>query len=325
MNVWVKRPSRRGKEKNVKTAQSRVVSKEFLWPIAFAAALLFCGCSSTDAGRKLEQSGQLGRAAEDSKTDFATAKALENFESPPETRYTLGAGDRITVMVWAHPELSGRRVIGPDGDVQVPYVGSIELAGLTADDAGAKLTRLLSDYYRGPFAAITIDSYSANSVTVLGHVAKPGVLHFDASPTLLEVLARAGTRNNKEDVSGAFTRCAIFRGRDRVIWVDLRPLLRGDDPALNIRLRRNDLVYVPDPDELVYVMGQVKNPGAYPLTSNMSFLSALAQAGGANDNAQPGEIVLARPSQNIRQVIDLQTLLHANGESNYSQHLPERD
>ena len=52
-------------------------------------------------------------------------------------------------------------------------------------------------------------------------------------------------------------------------------------------------------------MGQVSKPGAYELSSNMSFLDALALAGGPNDNAQPGKIVLARPSQNFQRVIDL--------------------
>ena len=246
------------------------------------------------------------------------SKALEAFGAAP-TKYVLGPGDVISIIVWAHPELSGKRTIGPDGAVQLPFVGTIEVANLTADEVGAKLTRILSDYYAGPPAATTtIDSYSGNNVIVLGHVARPGMLHFADSPTLLEVLARAGTQNSKEDTSGVFTRCAIFRGNDRAVWMDLRPLLRGDAPALNIRLRANDLVYVPDSDEQVYVMGEVKNPGVYPLTPNMSFLSALARAGGPTDNGQPNEIVLARPSQNIQRVINLKSFISGDDSSNFS-------
>ena len=74
---------------------------------------------------------------------------------------------------------------------------------------------------------------------------------------------------------------------------------------------------MPDPDdELVYVMGQVKNPGPYPLTANMSFLEALSRAGGPNDNAQPGKIVLARPSKNTEQIVDLESDIQKSG-SNY--------
>jgi len=102
------------------------------------------------------------------------------------------------------------------------------------------------------------------------------------------------------------------------MWVDLRPLLKGTDLSLNIALHRNDLLVrcqTPD-DELVYVMGQVKNPGPYPLTANMSFLEALARAGGPNDSAQQGKIVLARPSKHSEQIVDLESDIQKSG-TNY--------
>jgi polysaccharide export outer membrane protein len=93
--------------------------------------------------------------------------------------------------------------------------------------------------------------------------------------------------------------------------------MKGTDISLNMSLHRNDLLFVPDPDdELVYVMGQVKNPGPYPLTANMSFLEALTRAGGPNDNAQQGKIVLARPSKNTEQIVDLENDLKKSG-TNY--------
>jgi polysaccharide export outer membrane protein len=93
--------------------------------------------------------------------------------------------------------------------------------------------------------------------------------------------------------------------------------MKGTDISLNMSLHRNDLLFVPDPDdELIYVMGQVKNPGPYPLTANMSFLEALTRAGGPNDNAQQGKIVLARPSKNTEQIVDLENDLKKSG-TNY--------
>jgi polysaccharide export outer membrane protein len=62
-------------------------------------------------------------------------------------------------------------------------------------------------------------------------------------------------------------------------------------------------------------MGQVKTPGPYPLTANMSFLEALSRAGGPNDNAQQGKIVLARPSKNTEQVIDLEHIVQTPGNN----------
>jgi polysaccharide export outer membrane protein len=102
-----------------------------------------------------------------------------------------------------------------------------------------------------------------------------------------------------------------------MMWVDLRSLSKGTDLSLNIPLHKNDLVFVPDPDDsLIYVMGQVKNPGPYPLTANMSFLEALTRAGGPNDNAQQGKIVLARPSKNTEQLIDMEHFVQTAGNNN---------
>jgi len=257
-------------------------------------------------------------AATASPQDLASAdEVVTRFEDIRPPQYTLGPGDRIAVTVWARPELSGTHVVGPDGDIQIPFLGSIHVASLTPDQASERLTSALSEYYVRTYASVTMVSYSGNSVTVLGHVAHPGRLTFNDNPTLLEVLAKAGTAQvSNEDTD--VTRCAIFRGRNRALWLNLAPLYRGVDPALNIRMQRGDLVYVPDPgDQLVYVMGQVAKPGAYPLTPNMSFLDALADAGGPTDTAQPSKIVFARPSQNLQQVVDLDNFTAGDGRANY--------
>jgi polysaccharide export outer membrane protein len=304
--------------------------------IAVLPPLLFLGCSSTPSSQELQQSlgtnqaklsvpsgssASAGHAASlaiepESSGNDAGAEELAQTQRPAG-KYTLGSGDVVTVTVWGHRELSGKRVVGPDGQIQLPFVGSFPVAGLSADDASRKLTAALREDYLNTAASITVNSYNSNQVIVLGHVAHPGVLVFAGDPTLLEALAKAGAAGGKDDLGGMPTRCAIVRGRDRMMWVDLRSLSKGTDLSLNIPLHKNDLVFVPDPDDsLIYVMGQVKNPGPYPLTANMSFLEALTRAGGPNDNAQQGKIVLARPSKNTEQLIDMEHFVQTAGNNN---------
>ena len=302
--------------------------------IAALCGLLFIGCSSTPSPESLEKSiaaspskpsvpsaaaersaSSAPLASEPALATLGTDDQLPQIQGPPG-KYVLGPGDVVTVTVWGHQELSGKRTIGPDGDIQIPFVGSFPVAGLNADDASSKLTSALREDYLNTAASITVDKYNGNQIIVLGHVQRPGVLTFSGDPTLLEALARAGAAPGKDEQSGMPTRCAIVRGRDRMMWVDLRPLMKGTDVSLNIPLHRNDLVFVPDPDDaLVYVMGQVKNPGPYPLTANMSFLEALSRAGGPNDNAQQGKILLARPSKNTEQLIDLENFVQTAGNN----------
>jgi polysaccharide export outer membrane protein len=158
----------------------------------------------------------------------------------------------------------------------------------------------------------------SNQVIVLGDVGKPGIVHFLGQPTLLEALAKAGPAKGADGQLPA-GRCAIFRGRDRVFWLDLRGLYHGDEFAVNFPLQPNDVVYVPyNVDNVVYVMGQVTKPGAYAVSPNMSVVQALAQAGGVTENASPNKVALARPSQNLEKEIDLDSLMKGNGSVNYA-------
>jgi polysaccharide export outer membrane protein len=302
--------------------------------IATFCTLLLIGCSDTPSPDSLQKSLSMGQSklgatsassersahsaplpGEPALGTLSPADDLPQIQGPPG-KYIMGPGDVVTVTVWGHQELSGRRVIGPDGNIQLPFVGSFPIAGLNADEASSKLTSALREDYLNTAASVTVDKYSSNQIIVLGHVQHPGVLTFAGDPTLLEALAKAGASGGKDDLSGMPTRCAIIRGKDRMMWVDLRSLSKGSDLSLNIPLQRNDLVFVPDSDaELVYVMGQVKNPGPYPLTANMSFLEALSRAGGPNDNAQQGKIVLARPSKNTEQVINLENFVQTAGNN----------
>lgn len=253
------------------------------------------------------------------KAELATTEAIAAFEGPEEDLYRLGPGDKVRIDVWGRPELSGARLVGPDGRITLPVVGAISVINQTTDEAAATITRAATRAYTDASATVAIDEYTANRVLVLGRVSNPGVLHFETRPTLLEAITRAGSLpiGGIGADKAALTRCAIFRGRDRVLWVDLKGLLTGHNLGWNIRLKRDDLVYIPDAgDQLVYVLGYVRSPGAYPLTPDMSLLDLLAQAGGPTEDAAPERIRLVRPAFRKGVEIDMNTFLNAHPEQN---------
>jgi polysaccharide export outer membrane protein len=235
--------------------------------------------------------------------------ALAEFEAEAEPVYRLGEGDHLDLQVWNRPELSGKHVVGPDGRITIPLLGPMKVAAMTREEAADHIKGQLNSFYLQPIVTLGVEQYLGNRVTVLGRVASPGIMQFDRPPLLLEVLARAGTMPML-DKQVTLTRCAIFRGREKIIWVDLKTLLNRGDLAYNIRLKPNDLVYIPDSSEtMVYVMGAVDKPGAYRLTPDMSYLDALAQAGGPTEDADVDQLSLYRPGRDAAQVITLKSLL----------------
>ena len=237
---------------------------------------------------------------------------LRAFESAENSVYSLGEGDKITLEVWGHPELSGAHVVGPDGYITLPIAGPVKLSGLSREEAHEGIAGTLGRYYLSLAITLRIDEYTSNHVYVLGRVSQPGMVSFDTQPTLLEAITRAGGLSVGEVGAehATLTRCAVFRGRDQVVWVDLQALLRGGNLALNLRLRRDDVIYIPDArDQLVYVLGQVEKPGAIRLTPEMNFLDALALAGGPSKDAAVNKMRIVRPDAGAAMSVPLKQLL----------------
>ena len=249
---------------------------------------------------------------------FPDDAELARLDTPASTVLRLGEGDTITVGVWGRPELSGRSLVGPDGNITLPLAGTVKMAGATREEAATRIRDSLKRFYQAPMVTVAIEQYTSNRVTVLGRVQNPGTLQFEHPPTILEALARAGSLP-VIDKQATLTRCAIFRGRDQVIWIDLKRLLNGGEMAQNLTLRPNDLIYIPDSfDTLVYVLGSVGKPGAYRLTPNMSLLDVLAQASGPNEDAAPEEIGIYRPATRAVQRVPLHSLLTGDRNVNFS-------
>jgi len=291
--------------------RSRCLSVARVW--ALAAVLVTLAACTTQPELPYEptaNANQVFKPAEKSEQlEFLDREALAAFEEPVEAVYRLGPGDQVTVQVWGRPELSGKQILGPDGRITLPLAGPLRVAEDTREEAAMRIAQAYRRYYRQPVVTLTVDQYTSNKVIVLGRVQNPGAIAFDNPPTLLEALARAGSLP-VIDKQATLTRCAVFRGREQVIWVDLKRLLNRGDTAYNIRLRAGDLVYIPDSfDTLLYVLGAVHKPGAYRLTPDMSLLDALAQAGGPNDDADAEQMRIYRPNRSGIEHVPLSSLV----------------
>lgn len=288
-------------------------------------SLLVWGCASST---KLPDTVSLPQPT--SPTPTTPASALQAFEAvvPSSERYLLGSGDKISLSVWRYPELSGEHTIGPDGAITVPLVGAMQIVNLNRQQVTDKILAALSSYYKRLTIDVQVTQYIANRILVLGRVKNPGTVQFNSTePSLLEALALAGGIAETSGLTAAqalpLSRCAIFRGRDQIVWIDLAPLLTGKNLSLNMRLKRNDIVYVPDIEErLVYVLGQVERPGALPLQPNMSLLEAVAKAGGPTLDAAEGRMQLIRPSTGLNITLDFDNVVE---DTTYNAALEEGD
>ncbi|MBM3423281.1 MAG: polysaccharide biosynthesis/export family protein [Chlorobi bacterium] len=227
--------------------------------------------------------------------EFATPSAVRELTPSEQFRYRLGPGDVINIQVWRRPELSQENIIvSPDGNIAVPRIGLMNVLYRTPAEIQQMVTSKLEVLYIKPEVTIRVQEFHNNKAFVLGRVTKPGVINFPGRGTLLEALALAGglPYHGKETF---LTKCAIIRGNDTVIWIDLQDLLKNGNMALNASIMNNDVIFIPEAeDEMVYVMGEVITPGAIQLKSNMNVLKAIMLAGGMNKRANPEKIFIIR-------------------------------
>ncbi len=106
-------------------------------------------------------------------------------------------------------------------------------------------------------------------------------------------------------------RCAIYRGAEQVLWVDLKGLVDSGDALADLRLKRGDIVYVPSESErYVSVLGQVSHPGALLLDRNTTLPKLLAEAGGLTQLAGKNpSISIISAADGKQRAIPFKTLL----------------
>lgn len=203
--------------------------------------------------------------------------------------YTIGSGDLLQIVVWDHPEInlpaassgeaSGYNV-SAKGTIQFPYVGNVQLSGLTEEGARSVIARGLARVIRDPQVTVRVQAYRNGRAYINGEVRNPGLLALNDIPlSLPEAIARSGGLLVNADRS----RIAITR-RGVTTVVNLYRLgQEGIDPG-NILLASGDIVHVHNrEDAKVYVMGEVYRPSSQPLRDGrLSLSQALGESGGVN-------------------------------------------
>ena len=228
----------------------------------------------------------------------ASTAAFQN-----EDDYRIGVQDILEISLFNQPELSGRYSVETDGAFSFPLIGRVVAAGRTVEQLEETLrVRLLDGYFRNPRVTVAVAEYRSQRVFVVGEVRNPGAYPLAAETSLIEILALAGLTL---EASGA---AVVVRSGGRpaaggdggpraadntdTIRVNLRDL-EGGDLSRNVLLRDGDTVFVPRA-EVVYVFGEVREPGSYPIQEGMTVLQALSLAGGSTDFAALNRLTIMR-------------------------------
>jgi polysaccharide biosynthesis/export protein len=213
--------------------------------------------------------------------------------------YTIGAQDVLSITVFDQADLSGKYPVELDGTFSFPLVGRVTAGGLSVRQFENELRRKLSDgYFKNPQITVSVEQYRSQRVFIIGEVRGAGTYPLTGDMTLIEALAKAGsTTPSASDevlvVRGQGAKGPVLPGQANDTDIQRFNLKDLQSGTLAQNLHDGDTIYVARA-ELVYVFGQVKNPGSYAIRSDTTILQALSLAGGVTPNGAMGRIKILR-------------------------------
>ena len=197
----------------------------------------------------------------------------------------IGAFDLIHLSVSNSPELSQSFRVDGKGMLNLPLLHApIMATGLTPAALGKRIAADLRTQHllQQPIVVVSVLEYLSRSVTVGGAVSRPVTIHDLDDLRLTDALIKAGGL-----LPQAGPEIIVTQKDGSAQRIEVRKLISGVHPELNLRIADGASITVPEAD-LVYVMGDVPHPGAFPLINggDTTVLELLATSGGLDANSR---------------------------------------
>lgn len=224
----------------------------------------------------------------------------------PATATTLAIGDVVSVTIWdaggglfsSSPQgtvgtqttVIPNQAVDTKGNITIPFAGQIHVAGKSTAGAQDAIKGALASQALKPQALVSVISGQGNLVTVVGDVKTPGRVASNVGGTrLLDAIAMAGgTTSPAYDSTVQLTR-GRQTSRERLSTVLA-------DPAENIFLKPNDVLYVVHDPKTIAVLGALKNNARMQFdTERVSLAEVIGQSGGLVDQlSEPAGVFVFR-------------------------------
>ena len=177
---------------------------------------------------------------QDAPLQFAPA---ELNASRPQAEYVIGPEDKLRIRVFQVKDMSfDDEQVDAAGDIELPLIGKVTAAGLTAEQLEHELAKLLGErYLQSPQVSVSVTEGASQKVTVEGEVKSPGVFQVKGRTTLMQAIAMAGGPDDQADMH----KVAVIRddnGVRRAAICDYDAIRKGraGDPVI----QGNDVVVV---------------------------------------------------------------------------------
>lgn len=211
--------------------------------------------------------------------------------TPLPTDYALGPGDEIVIRAWGGVDIDYKTTIDRSGNISLPTVGTISLAGVKAGDAESVIKASVAKLYRDFSMNVTFGRLRAITVYVVGHAKRPGSYTVSGFSTLVTALLASGGPNSV----GSMRNVQVKRNGKTVGNLDIYSFIAKGDKSGDIKLQDGDTIFIPAAIGHIALTGKVNTPAIYELKSQNEALNNILEiAGGLPIIADPRRVFLER-------------------------------
>ena len=223
---------------------------------------------------------------------------------PTPTNYKLGPGDEVIIDIWGTNQATIRQTISPEGTINIPDIGVVNLNGMTVKEADSYMRRKLGQIYSvdGEDARsdikLTLGNIRTIQVNLMGEVANPGTYYLSSLSNLYHALHRAGGVSDL----GSLREIQLVRNGKTVATVDVYDFILEGKADGNVILEEGDIIIVPPYKQIVELDGNVKRPMSYELKDGETVQDLIDYAGGFTGDAYKDNIRMVRQNGKEYQV-----------------------
>ncbi len=210
--------------------------------------------------------------------------------TPAGADYQIAAGDQLQISIWGQFNFSRRLTVDRTGQIVLPEVGPITVAGMNYSQAASAIKSPFTRLYKNFDVDVTLTHLHSIQVFVVGEARRPGSYTVSSLSTLVNAIFASGGPSSR----GSMRSIQLKRGDRTIRTFDLYGLLIHGDKSQDSQLLPGDVIFFSPAGDRVAVAGSVSHPGIYELGSKTTLAEVLHFADGLSPLASLHQVLLER-------------------------------
>ncbi len=222
------------------------------------------------------------------------------FTQPPSTfspveqavpaDYVIGPGDELQIRIWGQVQANLRVVVDRSGQIYIPQVGEIAVAGVRYKDLEQDLKNEASKVFKNFNLNANLGRLRSIQVIVVGNARYPGTYTISSLSTLINAIFASGGPTPQ----GSLRHIQVRREETTITDFDFYDLLVKGDKSKDVRLQPGDVIYYAPVGPLVAIAGSVNTPAIYEMKDGSTLNELIEIAGGLSTVADTSRITVDR-------------------------------